>query len=386
MKRKQRVLYVQYTTPAGYTILGHGARMLAKRGWEVLFLGVDTIGSATKIKLQACEGVREKTLPYCPPGFKQKLHYIRYCFWVCWHALNWRADAIYCSDRMVAPIGWFLSKIGRFRVVFHEHDPPRDSNGLFLRSIMRFRKCLATNAIVCIVPNQERVDKFVADVNPKNAMMVWNAVSVDEIRDECQHKLDGTLRLWYQGALGPGQLPLSIVDAIAMTDGVEFAFAGYETFGTGSFVQQLLSRAESLGVSDRVRYVGTPATRDDLYAASKGADVGLVLFEIPFRDVMAGASQKPFEYMAAGMAMLVPDLPEWERFTVSEGFGRSCLPNQPESIARELAFFRDNRVKTREMGTAAQTRIRTNWNYESQFKPVVELLEATATNSGKGSK
>ena len=101
---------------------------------------------------------------------------------------------------------------------------------------------------------------------------------------------------------------------------------------------------------------------------------------------MAGASQKPFEYMAAGMAMLVPDLPEWILFTVQEKFGRVCLPDQPESIALQLRHFRDHRADTKDMGVAAQRRVRETWNYETQFRPVVELLEATVGMDGKGSK
>jgi len=377
MMRKYRILYVQYTNPAGYTILGHGARMFARRGWDVCFLGVRATGGASKITLQACEGVREKTLPYCSPGILQKLHYCWYSLWVLWTAFVWRADVIYCSDRMVAPVGWCLSAIGRFHVVFHEHDPPHKANGAFLLFTMWFRRRLAACALLCIVPNKERLDAFVAQVKPRQVLMVWNAVSVDEIQDDLWQDSDGPLRLWYQGGLGPGQLSFSIVDAIAMTDGVEFSFAGYETLSTGSFVEQLLARAESLGVSDRVTYVGTPATREELYTYAKGANVGLALFEIPFRDVMAGASQKPFEYMAAGMAMLVPDLPEWDRFAVSEGFGLSCFPAQPESIASQLVYFRDNRDHTGKMGTAAQSRVRESWNYECMFEPVFDLLDAT---------
>ena len=57
---------------------------------------------------------------------------------------------------------------------------------------------------------------------------------------------------------------------------------------------------------------------------------------------MAGASNKPFDFMAAGMALLVSDLPEWDAMFVQPGFARSCDPADPLSIARQLQWFLDH--------------------------------------------
>lgn len=39
IKSKNRILYIQYTNPAGYPPLEHSSRILAQADWEVLFLG-----------------------------------------------------------------------------------------------------------------------------------------------------------------------------------------------------------------------------------------------------------------------------------------------------------------------------------------------------------
>ena len=46
----RRILYVQYTTPAGYPPLEHSSRILADRGWEVQFLGSGASGDADAFK------------------------------------------------------------------------------------------------------------------------------------------------------------------------------------------------------------------------------------------------------------------------------------------------------------------------------------------------
>ena len=38
--RARRILYIQYTNPAGYPPLEHSSRLLAARGWVVVFLGI----------------------------------------------------------------------------------------------------------------------------------------------------------------------------------------------------------------------------------------------------------------------------------------------------------------------------------------------------------
>lgn len=42
----KRILYIQYTNPAGYPPLEHSSRILADAGWQVLFLGTGALGAA----------------------------------------------------------------------------------------------------------------------------------------------------------------------------------------------------------------------------------------------------------------------------------------------------------------------------------------------------
>ena len=45
---------------------------------------------------------------------------------------------------------------------------------------------------------------------------------------------------------------------------------------------------------------------------------------------MTGASNKAFDYMAAGLTLLVSDLPDWHAMFVAPGFGRACDPADPD--------------------------------------------------------
>ena len=90
---------------------------------------------------------------------------------------------------------------------------------------------------------------------------------------------------------------------------------------------------------------------------------------------MAGASNKPFDYLACGLALLVSDLPDWRKMFVEPGYGLACNPNDTDSIAAQLRWFLKHPAETREMGERGRQRILTEWNYERQFAAVVEVIQ-----------
>ena len=91
-------------------------------------------------------------------------------------------------------------------------------------------------------------------------------------------------------------------------------------------------------------------------------------------DTMSGASNKPFDYLACGAALLVTDLPDWGKVFVEPGFGLACDPGDPKSIAQALQWFLEHPDQMRAMGEKGRQRILTDWNYEKQFSPVLERL------------
>src|SRR5438105_14487234 len=84
----KRVVYLQYTNPAGYPPLEHSSRILANAGWQVLFLGTGALGSGA-LRFSPHPAIRVKQLAFCAPGWRQKLHYIGFALWVGLWVLIW---------------------------------------------------------------------------------------------------------------------------------------------------------------------------------------------------------------------------------------------------------------------------------------------------------
>src|SRR5262249_7471448 len=74
------ILYIQYTNPAGYPPLIHSSEMLAEREWRVLFLAI-AMKDTDHLELSPHPHIRICQLPPCDPGWRQKLHYLRFCLY-----------------------------------------------------------------------------------------------------------------------------------------------------------------------------------------------------------------------------------------------------------------------------------------------------------------
>ena len=374
------VLYIQYTNPNAYPPLEHSSRLLADAGWQVLFLGTGARGAADKLVFSPHSRVQIKLMHYCPPGWRQKLHYLTYILWVlAWVAWS-RPKAVYCSDALTCPVALLVHWLFRVPVYYHEHDSPAPATSAMMWICAAARRRLARVARLCILPNAERLAAFTIALRPRQTVCVWNCPTRDEAtlaRDSA--RMTGII-LWYHGSLTPSQFPPTVIHALAqLPPNVTLRFAGYETIGHSGYVNELLQLAGQLGVADRVRYLGTPPSRRELFALARQADVGLVLFDRQFREPMAGASNKPFDYLACGLALLVTDTAEWEKMYAAAGYAQSCDPHDPEAIAAAVRWFLERPGEARTMGEAGRLRLEAEWNYETQFQPVADLMSVPTT-------
>jgi len=423
-----RILYVQYTNPAGYPPLEHSSRILADRGWRVLFLGTGAHG-ADALQFPPHPNIEVRRWKFVRAGLWQKLHFLAFNDWALITALRWKPKWIYASDLFSCPVALLLKRIG-FRVLYHEHDSPgtdvgrsprrirpladrksdvsrlrpavggtRASQGgqksvvgsqwsvvtdrwsAFQRFLLWSRKKLARCADLCVLPNEKRVEFFKEQTaTSRPVICVWNCPAREEAEVQ-PTKASDEFVVFYHGSIVPDRLPISVVRALADSpSSVRLRIAGYETVGHPGYVRELEEFAHSLGLRSRFEYLGS-FSRKALLPETRKAHIGLALMPINAKDLnlqaMTGASNKPFEYMACGLALLVSDLPDWNQMFVKPGSGRTCDPSDPNGIAGALHWFFEHQNETRMMGERGRQRIFQDWNYEIQFAPVLEKLEAS---------
>lgn len=378
----RRITYLQYTNPAAFPPLEHSSRILADRGWDVLFWGSGAWGKAESFRFPPHPRIQTKLSGFSPSGWQQKLHYAAYCLKSVWHVWRSRSMWVYASDPLSCPAALMASHLPGRRVIYHEHDSPDTIlSSRFMQTVLRVREQLCRRAAAVILPNKER-SRILAEMMKleRPPFIVWNCPERHEVVVQ-PSSAGGETVVFYHGSLNPLRLPFSVLEALTLAPGKpRLHFAGYTTIGHRGFLDDFLSESARRGLGERVKYLGACPERRDLLAHCAQATIGLAFMPKRSHDVnmaaMVGASNKPFDYMACGLGLIVSDLPDWQAMFVNPGHAVACDPEDPGSIAKAIAWFVEHPREALEMRMRGRLKITDEWNYEAQFDPVLKFLEA----------
>jgi glycosyltransferase involved in cell wall biosynthesis len=378
----KRIAFVQYTNPAGYPPLEHSSQILADAGFEALFLGAEGWGAAS-LRFPPHPRIRVRSVGRQASGWRQKLHYVYFCGWCLIWILRNRSAWVYASDLFSCPVAAVAAAIFRIPVIYHEHDSPApDTANRFLRFCLWTRSVCALRARLCILPNGRRAAFFdKATQCPRPALVIWNCPGISEVARPKANEGLRELRFLYHGSIVPDRLPLHVVDALAALPGEpSLTVVGYETAGSVGYMEALRRRAAGLGIEARLNLIGPLEGRREVMEVCRRHDVGLALMPLKSDDLnlrtMSGASNKPFDYLSGGLALLVSQLEDWQEMFVKPGYALACDPASTKSIEAALRWFAEHPDETRSMGEKGRQRILHEWNYEAQFRPALEMVQA----------
>lgn len=389
----RRILFAQYTNPSVYPPLEHATKILSRRGWEVLCLGMEG-RFGTVLDWPARDRVTIRRMRRCEPGFRQKLHYLAFLIWVVMVTRRWKAEWVYLSDQLATPVFEWLRRFTSARIVYHEHDsPPRDgySTGWFIEKVLRDRLRTARECEVLVLPNEQRLEALVAASGRTTpACTVWNCPCLDEVGPPRETSVtERPLEVLYHGSIGPSGYPQWVLNSVAaVRPQVRMTLVGYELPGSMGWSAQLQERAAELGF--KAGFERLPAMpRWRLLRFCGGKDVGLGVLNLDLTNInlrfLAGASNKPFDYLSQGVVPVVADREEWVDLMVNRGCAVACSPDDPASLTRALAELAAHPDQVRQMGERGRQLVLTEWNYEKQFAGVLAVLEgnpaAPASNS-----
>ncbi|HBI22412.1 MAG TPA: hypothetical protein DDY37_07525 [Legionella sp.] len=206
--------------------------------------------------------------------------------------------------------------------------------------------------------------------------MVWNVPRLAEL-PTLHEKPNTPFVLYYHGSINRERLPESVLEAVASFDGaIRLDVAGYEAPGAQGYIAGLLSRWNR-GGRMTMQFLGEHQHHELLTMATR-SNAGLALMPMDSKDVnmkhMVGASNKVFDYMAAGLPLIVSDLPDWRLAYVDTGYGMTCDPASVESVKSVLNWLIQNPEHARCTSARCRGAIEREWNYERQFQSVISHL------------
>jgi glycosyltransferase involved in cell wall biosynthesis len=116
------------------------------------------------------------------------------------------------------------------------------------------------------------------------------------------------------------------------------------------------------------------AQRREVADAFSRASAGLLLVRPePNHMEMHLRSHKLFEYMWAGLPVIVSDFPRWREFVDANGCGICADPLDPAAIAAAIRRVVDDPEEAERMGARGRDAVRRVYNWEPEGRKLLDL-------------
>lgn len=171
----------------------------------------------------------------------------------------------------------------------------------------------------------------------------------------------------YVGAIADVRGGVEMVDAIARVPralGAQLVLAG---LCAEAFRRELEQRPGWRFVS----YRGW-ASRGEVAAQLDRARAGLLLMH-PTRNYLDSYPSKAFEYMTAGLPLIVSDFPFWRELFENVGCAIFVDPQNPDSIARAMTWVLEHPEDAERMGALGIAAARDRFNWRAESAKLVDL-------------
>lgn len=258
-----------------------------------------------------------------------------------------RPSIVHAHDLETLPAAWVLARRRGARLVYDAHElytgfdiaPPR----AWLAVAAAVEGVLARRAAAVVTVSPEIADELVRRHRlPARPLVVLNCPATTAAK-VVEHP---TLRAIYLAAAGPGR-----------------------------FLDDL---PEVPGLSIDARVVGAtsapptvtllaPVPPSEIVASLAPYDIGLVIDRMETDNARLALPNKLFEYMMAGLAVVVPEGRAMERLVHDEGIGRTFAPGRLREVLADLV---SNAAEVAEMRKRARAAAVERYNAEAQ-RPVL---------------
>lgn len=212
-----------------------------------------------------------------------------------------------------------------------------------------------------IVAVGETIKKRLIDrwgLDPSHISVVTNGAAVDLFLDT---DLTSDVRKRYPIGDGP---VIIFVGGFQPWHGVDLILEGFRQaepavpesrmifVGDGPLRSDLEKKVNSLGLRERVVFTGRVDHRD-VAQLLRIADVAVIYHRASAAEIVE-TPLKLFEYMAAGKAIVAPDVPNMRRVLTDRANALLIPPDSPQALARALVELIDDRELRDSLGRAAR--------------------------------
>jgi glycosyltransferase involved in cell wall biosynthesis len=311
-------------------------------------------------------------------------------------ALGFTEYVFHCNEPDSWLVGLWLKFKTRSRVVFdvHEYYPgnigrkvPKPLEwiaGLMVRALFavctRFtdRLVFAKRSVVDDFPDHARKGIFVLNYAPLSV----RDRTQDQARAALGLKQDDMIRIVHLGLASKMRGWPQILEAMARAESKRLHADFIGEINDGS-IEEFKQTAGRLKLSDRVK-VWPWMEYEEAFDHLLCSDIGIIAFQPGVENHVRAMPHKMFDYMLAGLPVIIPDFAvEVAPSVKEEACGILVDPSDPISIALAFDRLASSPTLRKEMGSRGRDAVLRKYNWEAEARTLVEMYRGLAVAEKK---
>lgn len=295
--------------------------------------------------------------------------------------LRRRADLLVANDLDTLPANYLVSRIKKTVLVYDSHEyftgSPELMNRPFVRGIWKgLEKFIVPRIKYMMTVNQSIADLYHSEygievVAVRNFSREWNGVVAS--RSELGISEDDLLCVLQGTGLNTGRGGGELINALKECQGVHLLI-----IGRGDQIGAIRNSVLENGLIDSVTMLPVMPW-DDMMSYTSMADVGLSLDRGDSLNYNFSLPNKLFDYMNAGLALIVTNLKEVAAVVNESGSGIIIAQPDESEIRSALKQFRDNRVLLNQC-KAGSSVASGRYRWEKEKEKLIDLYSRAGLN------
>lgn len=292
------------------------------------------------------------------------------------YIIKFNPDAIHANDlNALIPAYRAYRKLKRNKrviLIYDSHEIFLENPWIVKRRIIKFIWSIFENYII------HKVDIFVCVSNSakyyfqnkyhlKDILVITNSVMKQSILHS--KNMDKTIDILNQGQFYAGRGYDTLLDAAAMSkkDSYTFTLRGY-----GSLEPQLRQKTAELKLNN-VCFANPVKTSELINSASKSS-IGIAITNKISKNFIYSVSNKIFEYAAAGLPVIMSDIPEHNYLNDKYHFGVIIKHDDAESILKAIEYITKSN-KQYNYFSKNSIKMARETSFEKEFDKLIKEIE-----------
>ena len=337
---------------------------------EVRFIGFDWLTPDFQTEQSSGMLITKLRKNRCSPLF-----YLEFNFRLFIELIKVKADIIWAADFYSLPVCFFAAKWMNARIYYDSREVYTGIYGISSRPLLKrlvfsLEKLLIQRTDQVFVTGKMDMEVISTLYGIHNVHLLRN---LPRFRARIFPKhfdfavQPGSTILCYQGTLIHGRGISNCLEIVKRLPG-----SGLVLMGWGEHIDEYKNMADSMKISDRVWFAGK-IPQDQLIRYTAGTHIGLALIDDVSLNNRLALPNKLFEYLMAGIPVLVSDLPQMTEIVQKYQVGAVIQRNDPETAVKVIRRWqKDPRLYQRLKRNCLKASKTLNW--EVEFKTIEQFF------------